>query len=170
MILETERLALREYTWDDFEVLYEMLSDPELMRYYPRPYDEQGVKAWIWRNMDRYARDGFGLWAVILKETGEMIGDCGITLQNIHGQMLPEIGYHIRKKYQRQGYAAEAAAGCIKYAFEQLDFPRVYSYMKYTNEPSARTAMKNGMKFVEEYDDPVNVRTRVYALDRQSPA
>ena len=52
---------------------------------------------------------GFGLWAVCLKETGEMIGDCGLTMQFINHTIKPEIGYHIRKDYQRNGYAKEAA-------------------------------------------------------------
>ena len=117
--------------------------------------------------MDRYRTDGFGLWAVVLKETGEMISDCGITMQNIHGQMLPEVGYHIRADRQRKGYATEAAAACIRFAFENYDYPAVYSYMKYTNIPSQKTAMKNGMKFVEEYEDPNNTYTRVYAINRK---
>jgi len=110
---------------------------------------------------------GFGLWAVVLKETGELIGDCGITLQNIHGEMLPEIGYHIRKDHQRKGYASEAAAECMRFAFEDLQMPAVYSYMKYTNAASYGVALKNGMRFVEEYDDPVNTKTRVYAITRE---
>ncbi len=107
------------------------------------------------------------MWAVELKENGQLIGDCGITMQNIHGNLEPEIGYHINKKYQKQGYATEAAAACIKYAFEILNFTKVYSYMKYTNEASARVAMKNGMHFVDEYEDPVNIITKVYAICRE---
>ena len=56
--------------------------------------------------MERYRVFGFGLWAVCLKGTGEMIGDCGLTMQNINGSILPEIGYHIAKAHQRRGYAA----------------------------------------------------------------
>ncbi|MBQ8554715.1 MAG: GNAT family N-acetyltransferase [Clostridia bacterium] len=166
MQIETQRLLLREMNEDDFPSLYEILSDPETMQHYPRPYDEAGVRRWIAWSQDNYARYGFGLWAVILKETGEFIGDCGITMQPIHGQMLPEIGYHIHKRHQRRGYASEAASACIRLAFERFGFPKVYSYMKSTNVASYATAMKNGMTFVEEYDDPVNTRTRVYVIDR----
>lgn len=167
MILETERLTLRELTDDDYAALYAVLADSDIMAHYPYTFDEARVRGWIEKNMRRYREEGFGLWAVVLKETGEMIGDCGITMQNIHGAMLPEIGYHIRADRQRRGYASEAAARCIQYAFENHDFPAVYSYMKYTNIPSQRTAVKNGMKFIEEYPDPDNTYTRVYRITRE---
>ena len=167
MILETERLTLRELTDDDYAALYAVLAVSDIMAHYPYTFDEARVRGWIEKNMRRYREEGFGLWAVVLMETGEMIGDCGITMQNIHGTMLPEIGYHIRADRQRRGYASEAAAECIRYAFENYDFPAVYSYMKYTNIPSQRTAVKNGMKFIEEYPDPDNTYTRVYRITRE---
>ena len=67
------------------------------MQHYPAPFDEARTRRWIEWNLENYARYGFGLWAVVLKETGEFIGDCGITIQNIDGEKLPEIGYHIRE-------------------------------------------------------------------------
>jgi len=164
MILETKRLILREMDQRDYGALFAVLADSDIMEHYPYTFDEARVRNWITRNMDRYRKDGFGLWAVVLKETGEMIGDCGITMQPIHGQMLPEIGYHIRADHQRKGYASEAAAACIRYAFEKHNFPAVYSYMKYTNIPSQKTAMKNGMVFLEEYPDPDNGITCVYGI------
>ena len=167
MILETERLVLREMAQTDFDALYEIFSDAETMQYYPAPFDKAKVHNWIERNQTRYRENGFGLWAVILKETGELIGDCGITLQPIHGEMLPEIGYHTRKDLWRRGYASEAAAACMAYAFDTLKLPAVYSYMKYTNAASYGVALKNGMHFVEEYDDPVNIKTRVYMITRE---
>ena len=97
MILETKRLLLREMNPDDYQALFLVFGDPETMRHYPHTFDGQHVKDWIERNMNRYQKDSFGLWAVCLKETGELIGDCGLTLQNIHGEILPEIGYHIRR-------------------------------------------------------------------------
>ena len=107
MIIETKRLRLREYRMDDFDVLLEILSDEETMQHYPKPYDAQGTKRWIQWNLDNYRQYGFGLWAVELKETGAFIGDCGLTMQNIDGQQLPEIGYHIHKSHWRKGMPAK---------------------------------------------------------------
>ena len=69
---------------------------------------------------------------MVLKETGEFIGDCGITLQNIDGEILPEIGYHIHKKYWMHGFAKETAQAVLDWAFENTDYPSIYSYCKYT--------------------------------------
>lgn len=167
MQMETKRLILREMVSEDFDELYEIFSDAETMQYYPAPFDKEKTRSWILRNQARYAEMGFGLWTVVHKDNGKVIGDCGITMQNIHGQMLPEIGYHIHKDYQRKGYATEAARACRDYVFELLDMDAVYSYMKYTNAASCGIAIKNGMSFIEEYDDPVNTRTRVYAITRE---
>ena len=168
MEIITPRLLLREMTEADYNALYPILSDPETMRYYPNPYDEAGVRRWISWCRDSYAKNGFGLWAVMLKDTGEFIGDCGISLQPIGGQWLPEIGYHIRKDHWRKGYAGEAAAACIRLAFERFGFPAVYSYMNAQNEPSWRTAMKNGMIQVDEYTDPHHGPLKVFAITRDA--
>ena len=109
MELTTDRLFLREMTPEDFDALYAVLADSDIMQHYPYTYDEARVRNWIGKNMERYRVFGFGLWAVCLKATGEMIGDCGLTMQNINGAIMPEIGYHIAKAYQRNGYAKEAA-------------------------------------------------------------
>ena len=167
MIIETERLFLREMMESDFDALYEVLADSDIMEHYPYTFDEARVRNWISRNMERYQKDGFGLWAVVLKETGEMIGDCGITMQNIHGQMLPEVGYHIRADHQRKGYGAEAAIAVRDWTFNNTPFNMVYSYMKYTNDPSARTAMAYGCKQVDEFADDVNEITKVFAISRE---
>ena len=155
-MIETQRLLLREYTMDDFDALYEIMSDPETMKHYPAPFDEARTRRWIEWNLENYAQYGFGLWAVVLKETGEFIGDCGITLQNIDGEKLPEIGYHIHKKYWRQGFAKEAAMAVRDWAFENTDYPSLYSYCKYTNEASFKTAEAIGMHFDKEYADEAN--------------
>ena len=146
MQLETPRLILREYSRDDFDALYEIMSDPETMQHYPAPFDEGRTRRWIEWNLENYQKYGWGLWAVILKETGEFIGDCGITLQDIDGQLLPEIGYHIHKKYWRRGFAKEAARSVRDWVFENTNYDAIYSYMKYTNIASYSTALANGMK------------------------
>ena len=167
MQLETERLILREMKLDDFDALYEILSDTETMQHYPKPLDEQQVRDWVLRNIERYEIFGFGLWAVVLKETGEVIGDCGITMQNIGSKIKPEIGYHIHKKYWNRGLATEAAKKCRDYAFENTPFNVIYSYMKYTNIGSYSVAIKNGMQKVDEFEDDVNTITHVYAITRK---
>ena len=101
-----------------------------------------------------------------MKETGEMIGDCGLTMQLINGQIKPEIGYHIRKDQQRKGYAAEAAAAVRDWTFNNTPFQIIYSYMKYTNIPSARTAISYGCRQVDEYEDEINEITKVFAISR----
>ena len=166
IILETERLFLREMDMDDYDALYDVLGDPEIMQHYPYTFNEEKVRDWIKRNMNRYKDNGFGLWAVCLKDTKKMIGDCGLTLQKIDGRMLPEIGYHIRRDCQHKGYAKEAAAAVRDWAFENTDYPAIYSYCKYTNEASYKTAESIGMHFEKEYPDEENNITRVSVIYR----
>lgn len=166
MWLETDRLILRDMTMEDYDALYAVLADKEIMRHYPYTFDENRVRGWIERNMNRYRLYGFGLWAVCLRDTGEMIGDCGLTLQNIDGETLPEIGYHIRRDCQRKGYAKEAARAVRDWAFLHTPYDAIYSYMKYTNVPSYSTALANGMKKVKEYPDPANEISYAYAITR----
>ena len=167
MIIKTERLYLREMTEDDFDELYKVLADSENMKHYPYVFDEYRVKNWIQRNIDRYRTLGFGLWAVCLKDTDEMIGDCGLTMQLINGQIKPEIGYHIRADKQRKGYAKEAASAVRDWAFNNTPFNVVYSYMKYTNMPSYMTAISYGCKQVDEFKDEENEITKVFAISRE---
>ena len=167
MFIETERLLLREMTNNDFQALYKVLADTEIMQHYPHAFDENMVKSWIERNIERYRIFGFGLWAVCLKETGEMIGDCGLTMQLISGQIRPEIGYHIRSDKQRNGYAKEAAVAVRDWTFVNTPFNVIYSYMKHTNEPSAKTAVSYGCKQTDEFKDDVNEITKVFAITRE---
>ena len=145
-MIETERLLLREMTDGDFDDLYAILSDPETMQHYPKPFDGDRVRRWISWNQENYKQYGFGLWCVVLKETGECIGDCGMTMQNIDGESLPEIGYHIARKYWRRGFGSEAARAVRDWAFTHTGYDALYSYMKYTNVGSWSTAVANGMK------------------------
>ena len=112
MELLTPRLRLRELREADFDALYAVLGDSDITRHSPYTFDESRVRNWIARNRRRYETLGFGLWAVTLRESGELIGDCGLTLQNIHGELLPEIGYHIRRDRQRQGYGLPGLGLC----------------------------------------------------------
>ncbi len=70
MLPESERLYLREMTEEDYEPLYSVLADSDIMRHYPYTFDEARVRGWTAKNIERYRVFGFGLWAVVLKETG----------------------------------------------------------------------------------------------------
>ena len=105
--------------------------------------------------------------AVCLKVTGEVIGDCGLTMQLINGEIKPEIGYHIRSNKQRKGYAKEAAIAVRDWTFNNTPFNVVYSYMKHTNEPSYKTAISYGCKQVGEYKDDANEIKKVFAITRE---
>ena len=166
MQLETKRLILREYTTADFDALYAILSDPETMAHYPKPYDAAGVRRWIAWNEDNYKRYGFGLWAVTLKGTGQFLGDCGITMQNIDGVQLPELGYHIHKAHWRNGYAKEAARAVLDWVFTHTQFDTIYSYTASTNAASIATAASVGMRKEKEYLDETDTPTYVSSITR----
>ena len=154
-IIETERLFLREFVVSDKEELAKILSNQESMKFYPKPFNDKRVEDWIKWNIDNYKRYRHGLWAVILKEGNVFLGDCGITMQDIDGEKLPELGYHIKNEYCNKGYATEAAKACMDYAFRTFDYPVLYTYTKQDNKPSARVAEKNGMSFVKYFEKEV---------------
>jgi [ribosomal protein S5]-alanine N-acetyltransferase len=149
-ILESERLLLREFVPGDVEALSAMLSDPETMRYYPAPLDRAGVGEWIERNRRRYADAGHGLWAMVLKSSGEVVGDCGLTRQTVDGVGEIEIGYHVRRNLWGQGYAPEAARACRDYGFARLGAEQLISLVRLGNLPSRRVAEKIGMSLWKE--------------------
>jgi len=165
--IETERLILRELTDEDFDALYKVLSDSDIMKHYPYTFDDARVRRWINVNKIRYSVFGFGLWAVVLKDTGEMIGDCGLTMQSINGIIKPEIGYHIRRDFQRMGFAKESAAAVRDWAFENTTFNMLFSYMAKDNIPSQKTAMSYGCTLVEEYEDKDEGPHCVYGITRE---
>ena len=146
VILETERLLLREFQPGDADALMKVLGDPVTMQYYPAPMDRSEVEVWIARNRKRYAHDGFGLWAMVLKQSEEVFGDCGCVLQEVEGKKEVEVGYHVRRDLWGQGYGTEAAKACMEYAFSNFGANRVISMIRPQNMQSRRVAEKNGMR------------------------
>ena len=143
-ILETERLYLRQYREEDIDSLHAIFSDPETMAYYPAPFSLEQTQNWVKKNQQRYKEDGFGLWGICLKETNELIGDCGLVKQIVDGKTEIEIGYHINKKYWSKGFASEAAKACKEYGFNELGFKKLISIIDPRNTPSIRVAEKIG--------------------------
>jgi RimJ/RimL family protein N-acetyltransferase len=150
-------------TFDDLDDMAALLGDPVVMRYYPRTRDRDGARDWITWNQGLYETGGFGMWVVRLSATGEFVGDCGLTPQEIDGVTDVEVGYHVRAELQGHGYATEAAAACHAYARDVLGVKRLIAIIHPDNVPSQRVAEKVGLAFERDTlsrdGDPV----RVYA-------
>jgi RimJ/RimL family protein N-acetyltransferase len=168
-VLETPRLRLRLLRLDetDIEAISAIFADPVAMQFFPSTYNPIDVEEFIQRQLHRYATDGHGLWAVTLKTTGQVIGDCGLACQLVNNTAEVEVGYHINCSFQKQGYATEAALGCMKLAFGQLGISRLISMIRPENVPSRRVAEKNGMTVEAElfWHDYVHL---LYSINRSA--
>ena len=151
MVLETQRLVLREMTQADFPDLCKILQDDDVMYAYEGVFSDDEVQRWLYRQIERYKELGFGLWAVVLKETGIMIGQCGLSMQDFNSNKVLEVGYLFQKDYWHHGYASEAAITCKEYAFDKLNAKEVFSIIRDTNIPSQNVAIRNGMTCIEQF-------------------
>lgn len=167
IILQTERIALREFAPEDAAALAEVLCDRENMRFYPRPFGPREVEEWIEMSLARYKREGIGLWAMILKSEHRLIGDCGLLIQEVDGARETEIGYHLHRAYQGRGLATEAACACRDHAFSVLNLGRVISLIRAENLPSRGVAERVGMT-VEKETIFRGLPTLVYAAKRSA--
>jgi RimJ/RimL family protein N-acetyltransferase len=137
---EAERLRLRRYSLDDERALYEMFADPYARTFYPKMADPNNVRAWIEWNLRNYDELGFGLWAVELKVSGEFIGDCGLTYQDVEGGTELEIGYHVIWRERAKGYATEAARACLDFGFSHAPCESICSIVRPSNIASCAVA------------------------------
>lgn len=144
--LETERLVLRLFTPDDVQAIYDLSSDPEVIKYAEaapvRDLQEAREKLESGPLAD-YAKYGYGRFAVEDRATGEVIGFCGIKFIPEIG--LPEIGYRLKKSYWGRGLCTEAARACVVYAREELKIGKLVALIMPENVASIRVAEKLGM-------------------------
>ena len=154
-ILETKRLTMRELKQSDFDDLCKILQDEGTMYAYEGAFSDREAHEWLDRQIARYQAWGFGAWAVILKGTGQLIGQCGLTMQPWKDTEVLEIGYLLNREAWHQGYATEAAIACRQYAFDVLGADEVCSIIRDTNLASQHVAIRNGMTptdtFVKHY-------------------
>ncbi len=165
MYIESERLIIRPYTLNDIEDLYQIISDKETMKYFNNVYNRERTRYWIEWSINHYNNYGYSFCAVILKENNKMIGNCGLTMQNINGTMCPEIGYHINKHYWRQGIGSEAAKMVRDWAFLNTPYNELYSYMSENNIPSSKVAIQNGMSLSGKYQEE-GITYLIYKITR----
>ena len=144
-VIQTERLQLRRLRPDDLDAMHSYLGDAQTMKYYPAPYSRDFVKQAIEKNSERYAQYGYGLFGVVLRASGDLIGDCGLVWQDLPGGAELEVGYHFSRAHWGHGYATEAARACIEYAFCNVDVDHVISLIRPENTPSRRVAERNGL-------------------------
>jgi [ribosomal protein S5]-alanine N-acetyltransferase len=137
-----ERLRLRPYTLDDERALYEVFADPYARTFYPEMADPFKVRAWIDWNLRNYDELGFGLWAVELKVSGEFIGDCGLTYQDVEGGRELEVGYHVIRCERGKGYATEAARACLDFGFSHTPCKSICSIVRPSNVASCAVAAR----------------------------
>lgn len=146
-LLETPRLRLRLMQADDVDALLAIFADPKVMAaFHAPPFDRAQMMRWVQRNLDHQATHGYGLFSVLFKANGLLIGDCGLELMELEGTHVAELGYDFRSDYWNQGYATEAAQAVRDYAFEHLQLPRVISLIRVWNMPSRWVAEKIGMR------------------------
>lgn len=169
-MLETERLRLRELEEGDLPALRRILRDPVTMRAYEGAFDEAEVLDWLRNQQRRYREEGRGLWAVLLKDGGEMIGQCGLTYQSWGERRVLEVGYLFERAFWHRGYATEAARACRDYAFDRLGAQEVFSIIRDSNFASQAVARRNGMTlrgdFVKHYRG-VDMPHLVFSIRRE---
>lgn len=164
-MIETPRLRLRPLTFDDTDALFAIWGDAETMTFYPAPYLREEVEALIGKQLQRYATDGTGLWALVSKETGAVIGDAGLLVQDVEEIAELEIAYHLRRDTWGNGFATEAALACRDFAISELGKTRLISLVRPENVPSRRVAERVGMT-VERETIRAGLRHLVYVVER----
>ena len=167
-MIETENLLLRDYTAEDLEELFVILSDPVTMSFWPRPLTREEAREWMARSVESFQEHGFGRYAVTLKGDERIIGDCGILRIEKAGELVNDLGYIIHHPYWRKGYAVEAARAVIGDAFDRLSLDVIHANMPHDHDSSRKVAERLGMKRVGEFinERNGNKRTLLYAISR----
>lgn len=149
VVLETERLYLREIEPEDLDFFAEMLGDSETMAFWPRPQSRSEAKDWIERHRQRYADHGYGYWLVVRRADRAPIGQAGLLHQEVEGESMTGLGYMIHYPYWGQGYAIEAARACLDHAFSSLRLGSIRVLIRPENLRSVHLAQKLAATFVK---------------------
>ncbi|HEX7174274.1 MAG TPA: GNAT family N-acetyltransferase [Pyrinomonadaceae bacterium] len=149
--IETERLLLRAFTPADFEAFAAMRADAEVMRFIGMPvgpHTREQARAWQERNTRRWQDNGFGMWAVVEKATGELAGWCG--LSRLDETQEVEVGYGLARRAWGRGLATEAARASLRYGFERMGLTRLVAVVNPANHASRHVIEKLGLRYVKD--------------------
>lgn len=164
--LDTARLRLRLMRADDADPLLAVFGDPRVMAAFDgAPFDRAAMDRWVGRNLAHQREHGYGPFTVELRESGLVIGDCGLEQMDVGA----ELGYDLRSDLWGKGYATEAACAVRDLAFGALALPRIVSLIRVGNTASRRVAEKVGMHLRDERQRN-GVRYWLYELASPRPS
>lgn len=149
-VCETDRCLIRETTVEDVEAFYEIYKDPSITKYMEDLYEDRDeerdyIRKYITHIYHIY---GFGVWTVLSKRTGEVVGRAGLSFRD--GFEDPELGFVIAVKWQRQGLAYEVCSKILEYGREVLEFERVQALVEPGNVNSVALCKKLGFRVEKE--------------------
>ncbi|WP_037917446.1 GNAT family N-acetyltransferase [Actinacidiphila yeochonensis] len=167
--IETPRLVLRRWREEDVEPYAAVNADPEVMRWIGdgSVRDTAETRAHIERIERLWETEGFGLFAVELRDTGEFAGFTGLSVPHFLPAVMPavEVGWRLGRRFWGRGLATEAARASVRFAFREAGLPELLSLVRAGNAPSANVTRKLGMRLSRELVSADPDRTvRVYAL------
>lgn len=151
VIIETERLVLREISKNDYKEISNILKDIEIMYAWEKEFSDEEVKSWIDKNLTRYYNDGFSYYLALNKFNNSVVGVMGPLIENIDGKEYIGVAYILNKKYWSKGYATEGVRACIEYAFKKLNANKVIAQIRPENKSSLNVAKRLNMKKESEY-------------------
>jgi RimJ/RimL family protein N-acetyltransferase len=151
LVAETERLIIRRFYKTDLDELWAIMKKPEVMYAWGSGFKKSETRKWLNRQYTRYRKDGYGYFAVTLKEIGRLIGQAGLIKSEVNGENVVEIGYIFDDAVWGQGYGVEASRACVDLAFNQLGIDKLYASIRPDNAASIRLAEKLGMRKIGEY-------------------
>ncbi|MBU5256105.1 GNAT family N-acetyltransferase [Tissierella praeacuta] len=155
-IFESSRLGFRMWQESDRVLFAKMNVSTEVMRYFPKTLDSKETDDFLSRIQEHFKKNGYGLWAVELKDTKEFIGFIGFLNATFEADFTPcvEIGWRLDNEYWNKGYATEGAKACLEYGFSKLNLSSIYSFTAEINKPSQNVMKKIGLKKIGKFDHP----------------
>jgi len=158
--LTTERLRLRQWRDDDLAPFAALNADPEVMRYFPSRLTREQSGAFLRHVYSTIDREGWGLWAVEVRDGAPFIGFVGLNRPRLEADFMPavEVGWRLDQPYWGHGYATEGASAALTFAFEELHLPEVVSFTTAGNERSRRVMQRLGMSRdpADDFDHPAH--------------
>ena len=177
-MIETGRLILRPQQDDDYEWLSDNLNTDAVMRHLGGVRDADALAAGFARNAEAFAKTGTGFWTIVLRDSGERVGKCGLgTIEadpappQLHGE--PQIGWSLAEPFWGRGIAAEAAGAVLSHGFDHLGHATIWSQTSASNEASTRLMARLGftraasLDYLDPAYPPADNPTAVYRLDRR---